>query len=301
MSRPALRRGPLLMAGATLAFTIMVGLVKVARTELSAMEIVLWRGVVGIPLAALLLRGQSIRIHARRMMLARVVLGFAAMICFYTATKGLSVADHSLITKVQPLLVAGVAPLVLGAEERPGGRVFGALLLGMAGCALLLAPDLQGGGTWGLWALGAAALSAMAHTALRALGRTDHPAVIVFWLQVAILPLSLALKIAWDGHLPRIPPVSLWGPIAGVGACAIVGQSLMTRAYRHDKAALVAGASYLAPLFGVVGDAAFFSTLPSVYTLIGGSLIVTSGIAVVLAREVPAAALPSPAPPRKSA
>ncbi|RME21624.1 MAG: DMT family transporter [Deltaproteobacteria bacterium] len=288
MTRPTIRRGPLLMAGATLAFTVMVGLVKVARAELTAMEIVLWRGVVGIPLAALLLRGRPLRIHGRRLMLARVVLGFLAMICFYTAAKGLSVADHALITKVQPLLVAGVAPMVLGADERPDGRVVGALVLGMAGCALLLAPDLQGGGTWGLWALAAAALSAMAHTALRGLGRTDHPAVIVFWLQVAILPLSLALQLAWDGHPPRIPPASLWGPIAGVGACAIVGQSLMTRAYRHDKAALVAGASYLAPLFGVVGDAAFFSTLPSVWTLAGGSLIVASGIAVVLARQEPA-------------
>ncbi len=271
------------MAMATLSFTVMVGLVKVARAELSAAEIVLWRGVVGVPFALLLLRGRPLKVHAPRTMVARIVFGFAAMICFYTAAKGLSVADHSLLTKLHPLLLAVVAPLVLGADEKPGPRVWGALLLGMLGCGLLLAPDLQGGGLWGLWAVAAAAFSAAAHTCLRALGRTDHPAVVVLWLQLAIVPLSFGLQLATDGHLPALPSPSLWLPIAGVGACAVIGQSLMTRAYQLDRAAVVAGASYTAPLWAVIGDFLFFATSPSWNTLFGGSLIVLAGIAVVLA------------------
>ena len=50
--------------------------------------------------------------------LAVAGFGFGAMFCFYSAAKGLSVADLSLITKLQPMLVALIAPVLLGSAER---------------------------------------------------------------------------------------------------------------------------------------------------------------------------------------
>ncbi|MCB9778735.1 MAG: DMT family transporter [Alphaproteobacteria bacterium] len=298
MSR-GLRKGPLLMAGAALVFTVMVGLVKVARSELTAMEIVLWRSVVGVPLALAALRGARPRIRAPRLLAVRVVLGFGAMICFFTAAKGLSVAEHSLVTKVQPLLMGFIAPLALGRAERAGGATWGALALGMVGCAVLLAPELDAGAhgqldldrlQWGLWALGAASLSACAHTSLRALGSTDEPAHVVFWFQLGIVPLALALQWVVDGHPPAPPPPDLWLLVAGIGACAVLGQTLMTRAYQADRAAVVAAAAYTAPLWAVIGDVLFFDLLPAWTTVLGGALIVAAGLWVSLRRDpVPAA------------
>lgn len=285
--RLGVRPGPLLMAATTLVFTLMVALVKVARAELSAMEIVLWRGVVGIPLAWLGLRGLRPTVSNGPVLVARVLLGFGAMTCFYTAAKGLPLADHTLITKVQPLLVAVLAPLLLGAGERLGPRIWVALALGLAGCGLLLAPDLQGGNIWGLWALAAAFFSAAAHICLRLLGRSDHPAVVVLWFQLAILPLSIILQLSWEQTLPSIPPLQLWPVLGGIGVLAVVGQTLMTRAYQLDRAALVAGASYTGPLWAVAGDLLFFATLPTWTTVIGGAFIVAAGLAVVFDRAPP--------------
>ena len=272
----------------TLAFTVMIGLVKFAREDLSAAEVVLWRGFVGIPVAAIGLRGMALRPVNKPVLTLRILLGFCAMICFFTAAKGLPLADHALLSKVQPLLVALLAPLALGAGERPGSRTWWALIAGLVGCAVLLGPELQGGGVWGLWAVAAAAFSAGAHVCLRLLGRTDHPAVVVMCFQLAIAPLSLGLVWVQDGALPGLPPAYLWPVLAGIGFFAVLGQTLMTRAYQLDRAAVVAGAAYTSPLWAGVGDALFFATLPSWTTLAGGVLIIGAGLAVVLQPSPPA-------------
>lgn len=285
MRRLSIRRGPLLMAGAALAFTLMIALVKHARTELEATEIMVWRSVVGVPLAFIGMRGLRLRPVAARLLLLRVVLGFSAMLCFFTAAKGLALAEQSLIGRIQPLLVAVLAPVFLGADEKAASRTWGALLLGLLGCVVLLAPGLQGGSIWGLWAVGSAIFSAAAHTTLRALGRTDHPAVVVLWFQIGITPLALLLHLATTGAMPALPPVDLWPAIAGVGALAVLGQSLMTRAYQLDRAATVAGAEYSGPLWAILLDLLIWRAEPGWHILAGGLIIVGAGLMVLLQKD----------------
>ena len=43
-------------------------------------------------------------------MVVRCVLGFGAMTCFFTAAKGLSLADLSILAKLQPIVLAILAP-----------------------------------------------------------------------------------------------------------------------------------------------------------------------------------------------
>ena len=111
-----------MMLAATLLFTIMVGLVKVARAEMTTVELVFWRGLVSTPMALWLARDVGMGIVNRRLMALRVVLGFGAMMGFFTAAYGLPVTTLSLITKIQPVLIAMLAPLFLGAGEFLGKR-----------------------------------------------------------------------------------------------------------------------------------------------------------------------------------
>ncbi len=272
------------MAGAALAFTLMVALVKHARAELEATEIMFWRSLVGVPLAWISLRGLSIRPVATRLLLLRVVLGFCAMLSFFTAAKGLALAEQSLIGRIQPLLIAVLAPAFLGADEKAEARTWGALALGLLGSVVLLAPGLQGGGLWGLWALASAIFSAAAHTTLRALGRSDHPAVVVLWFQIGITPIAWLLHVLVAGEAPAVPPVDLWPAIAGVGALAVVGQSLMTRAYQLDRAATVAGAEYSGPLWAILLDLLIWKAEPGWHILVGGAIIVLAGLMVLFQR-----------------
>ncbi len=280
-----MRRGPLLMILASLSFTAMVTLVKLAQSKLgfAAVEVMAWRGLLSVPVAAALI-GTRWGVRRPGLLWLRCMFGFGGMFFSYTAAGSLPIGELSVIAKLQPLLVALIAPLLLGRAETGSRRVWLAIALGLGGTVVLVSPDLSAGGTAGRLpfvgaALAAAGFSALAHTALRALGETEDPRVVVFWFQIAVAAGAVA-AIAWSPEtsltLQMTPGV--WGLLLGVSAFAVVGQLLQTRAYQLDRAALVAAASYVSPLFGFLADLTIFGALPRISALIGGALVVTAGI-----------------------
>ena len=285
---PPVRRGPLYMIFATLAFTVMVGVVKVAREEMSALELVCWRGATSICLTFFLARRVGFAVRRPGLMLSRILFGFGAMTCFFTAAKGLALADLALLSKLQPILVALLAPLVLGAGERGGWVVAVALVLGVSGTMLLLAPELALGSGFAWWALGGTALSAGAHLSVRALSASHRPETIVFWFQVGGSLLAALLLLGTMGRIP-VPPLHLWPYVIGCGVAATVGQVLMTRAYAEDPAPLVAAASYVGPLWALGGDLLVFGIVPDWSLLIGGALVLTAGGILLTAKSGAAA------------
>jgi len=275
------------MVAAGLAFTVMVACVKVVRAELSTLEVVAWRGVVAVPLAIAMLRGRSPWPINRAVLGLRIFAGFLAMSCFYTAAHGLTVADLSLLGRLQPVLIAIVAPMVLGRGERVDPRVWLLLAAGMAGTGVLLGPQLAVGNVYGLWAMGAVVCSGIAHTSLRVLGRTESSETVVLWFQVGVTVLALSAVLLTTGALPRLPSPTMIPWLAGVGVAGTAGQVLMTRAYALDRAAIVSAASHTSPVWAVLADALLFSVLPGTTTLVGGVILVTAALALVLmpARE----------------
>jgi len=275
------------MVLSTVAFAVMVVLVKLGRTDLgySAMQLILWRSLAGIPLVAVL-TGRKLRVERRDLLLMRCLFGFGAMYSFFSAARHLSVGELTVVVKLQPIVVALLAPLVLGRGERSDRRGIVALGLGMAGTVALLWPDLQASAWTGHltgvgWALMAAGCSAVAHTMLRALGPTEDPRVVVFWFQIAV-GLGAAVGVLADSGLPLPTAPWAWGVVLGIGAAAAIGQLLMTRAYQLERAARVAAASYTAPLFGFLADAVVFDRLPGTHAAVGAVLVVAGGALVVL-------------------
>jgi drug/metabolite transporter (DMT)-like permease len=266
---------------ASLGFTVMVASVKHLRHELSALEVLLWRTALSVPLAAALARGRIFNVKSPGLLAARVVLGFAAMACFFTAAAGLSLADMSFLSKLQPVVIVLVAPIVLGGHERVGRGILGVVAAGLAGTALLLGPALAVGNRYGLWALGAAVFSSGAHLTVRALRKHASAPAIVFWFQLGSACLALMLLPLVLGTGPRWPQAHLWPALLVCGGSATLGQVLMTRAYAVEKASVVGAASYVAPVWGILGDAVLFGMWPSPTAWVGGSLIVAAGLSLL--------------------
>jgi drug/metabolite transporter (DMT)-like permease len=229
-------------------------------------------------------------------MALRAVLGFCAMSCFFTAAKGLALADLSILAKLQPLIIAIVAPLLLGRGERSGPIIWVILAVGLVGSGLLIGPELAIGGTYGLWALGAAFFSALAHTMIRALGKTDNAPAIVFWFQATTLVLAVPAYGLLEGALLPLPPSHLWPYLVGTGLAATAGQVLMTNAYRMEKASVIAAASYAGPLWAASLDLVVFGVVPSGWALAGGALVVGAGLTLVLTTRQASASAPSEVP-----
>jgi len=275
------RRGPLWMILAALLFTVMLGLVKVAREDMSALEVVVWRSVFATPLAFVLARRAGIAIRNKKVLLVRCALGFCAVLGFFTAALGLTMAQLSLVSKLQPILIALLAPLVLGASEKPSGRVYAVLGLGLAGSLLLLSPDLASGSIYGLLAVGGTVASAGAHVAVRRLGATENPFALVFWFQLFLSVAGLTTWTLLEGRLVPLPPAGMWPVLIGIAVSTTAAQLAMTRGYQLDRAASVAAASYAGPLFAVVGDVIVFAVWPDAWALGGGALIVVAGLVLL--------------------
>ena len=121
---------------AQVAFTVMVVFVKIVRQELSTFEVAFWRSVVAIPLLILVYRNISWKIQDTKTIILRTVLGFGALCSFFGAAKGLYIADLSLISKIQPILVAIIAPIILGQTERPSPQIWWIIGVSLIGCLI---------------------------------------------------------------------------------------------------------------------------------------------------------------------
>lgn len=282
-----LRRGPALMIFATLGFVLMVAFVKVARREMATHEVIAWRGLAALPIAWWFARGQRFKMQQERLFALRCLLGGVAMVCVFSAARQLAVADLSLIWRMQPLFVAVIAPIALGAAEKSGRKVMWAMAGGLLGCAVLLGPQLDGSGslTWGLVALAGAGISGAAHVCLRRLNETESSAVIVFWFQLIVTVVAGAVCIFTSGTPFPLPRVELLPYLIGAGVSAAAGQLLMTKAYSYDKATVVAVAGYMGPVWAVIIDLVAFSQAPSWEIIVGGLIIVGASAALMFERK----------------
>ncbi len=268
-----MRRGPVLMILASLMFTVMVTAVKFCRGEMSGIDLAFWRGLVSVPLVALTMRGVGFRLRHRRVFLARAAFGVTAMTLYFTATKGMSLVDLNLITRLQPILVGLAAPWVLGRDERAGSRVWLAAAFGLTGAAVILAPDLAVGSLWGVLAFAATCFSAAAHLALRRLAAVEHGRTIVFWFHLFMTGATGLLVLVTERRFPW-PPASLWLPVLTIGVFATAGQLLVTKAYASARAPLVAASAYTGVLWSLLADLAVFDLVPGTTALIGGVLVI---------------------------
>lgn len=282
-----------LMILGSLSFTTMVGFVKSLRDDLSTVELIFWRGIVAVVLLTLFARPPSFRIENRKLFAARLLLGFFAMSCFYGASKGLALTDLTLISKLQPLLIALGAPVLLGSSERSGPDLWVILAVAFTGTALIVGPDLAIGSWYGLVALLGALASSGAHLALRGLGGTESTRAVVFWFQGGLAVVAFVLMTA-SGGPPTLPDRTLWMPLALVGVTATAGQLFMTRAYALDRAAVVAAAGYSSLLWALLGDVLFFELRPGLTVLVGGALVVAAGLRLVRSTGGASPAPPSP-------
>ena len=77
-------------------------------------------------------------------LLGRILFGFAAMTASFAAMRWINIIEINLLFNLQPLLVAVIAPLILGVTERPDSRTFVALLAALVGSSVIIAPEIAG-------------------------------------------------------------------------------------------------------------------------------------------------------------
>jgi drug/metabolite transporter (DMT)-like permease len=78
--------------------------------------------------------------------------------------------------------------------------------------------------------------------------------------------------------------MSLIPHLLGIGITVTIGQLLMTTAYKADHAAVVAAATYVSPIWAVIGDLILFAALPELNGWIGGAIVIAAGLGILMSK-----------------
>lgn len=268
------------MLAAVAVFSSMDALLKHLTGFYPPIEVSAVRGAASLPFIALplLLAGRGRELLAQRPLMhaARGLLMVVIMVGFLYAVRSLSLADAYSIFLSAPLMVTALAALLL--RERVGWHRWAAIGVGLGAAFAMLRPSASSLVTWG--AIGAL-VSAFAYACnailLRVLTRTDTTASVALW-SLLIMTLVCAAIAAREWLPIRIE--HFWH-IAGLGLTGAIAQMCLIAAFRSAPASVVAPFEYTALFWGIAIDWAVWDTLPTLRVLLGGGVVVGSGLFII--------------------
>lgn len=272
------------MLASAFFFSLMSLQVKVAGRGLPSQEIVLARGVVSLALAYVLVKRAGVRPWGNRrwILLARGVLGFGALSCFYFALTRLPLAEATVLHFTNPLWTALFAALLLGESVALG--VLGPILVSLAGVVLVARPAMlfgTAGTPLDTLGLGAALLGAMlaslAYVAVREASKTEHSLVIVLFFPLVTVPATVPFmsSFVW-------PRGWEWPLLLGVGVSTLLGQVYLTRGLSLIPAARAVTIGYSQILFVTLWGMLFFGEYLDLWSAMGSLLVVAGTLAVAV-------------------
>jgi len=242
---------------------------------------VVW-GYVGasliILLAVTLTRRESIFSLARtRRPLLQVARG-ACLVCslsaLFVSLRYLPLAVATSVSFTAPLLIVALSGPILG--ERVGAARWAAVLVGMIGALVVVRPGSDVFHWATLLTILGAFFFALFNIAARILGGVDRPLTTVLYTFVVCTTLvSLAMPMVWV-----TPSTVQWLLFAVSGLLGFIAHFSMARSMVLADASAVAPLQYVRILWAIGIGFVIFSHVPDLWTLIGGGLIVASGIYV---------------------
>jgi len=277
---PSERVGLALMVVSAAFFALMAAVVKALLPDAPTQAVVLSRGVMVTALLVALARRRGVSLLGRSpgLLLARGLLGYAALSCYFFSVQRLPLGDAVLLQYSHPLFVASVAPFWLG--ERTTRGHWPLVLAALVGVGLIVGPTGHVRGA-ALVGVTGSALSGLAYMAVRRLVATEHPLTILVWFPLATIPPSLVGALAAGrAALPRDA-----SEVAGhllVTATALIGQVALTEGLARARAAPATAITMTGPVFGALYGFALFGTVPGAWSLAG--MVVTITALVLLAR-----------------
>lgn len=207
--------------------------------------------------------------------LSRSIAGTISLILFFYAITSLPLATAITLSYTSSIFLALLSFFVLGERIAPLTAI--ALLLGLAGVAVILKPGVAEGQEWGLFsALGSGALAGWAYLQVREMTRIGEPAWRIVFYFALICTLACALIVSIQGwHLPDMHAIPY---LFAIGATALVAQLSLTRAYAVGPKFTVAAMNYLTVIFSALMANYFFHEQLGMQEFIGMSIIVAGGI-----------------------
>lgn len=202
----------------------------------------------------------------------RAALLIAGTICFFMALHTLSIADTLAIYFVQPILITALSPLLL--REKVGIRRWITVAIGFIGVLIIIRPGLVAFNIGSVFALASGTASALYIIVTRHLTGKANAMVTTFQSSViGAAGLTLAAPLYW------LPVTNQqWLLLILLGAIAIAGHYLITKAYDYAEASLLSPFNYTEMIMAVVAGWYFFGDFPDNWTFTGVAILIACAI-----------------------
>lgn len=275
-------RGILWMIAAMAGFALEDAFIKLAAGTLPLGPVIAAFGLGGTLVFAALTLARGLPLlppEARaRPVLWRAVFEVIGRAGYFLGITLTPLSNASAILQASPLFVTLGAALFF--SERVGWRRWSAIAVGFAGVLIVLRPGLEGFTPASIFTLigtlGFAARDLGTRAAPRSLSNL-HLATYGFAI---LVPTGLVLAL----FTGPVPPLTA-APVACVGAATlfgVLGYYSITAAMRLGEVGAVTPFRYTRLLFAVILGMAIFGERPDAITLLGGAIIVASGLYTIL-------------------
>ena len=219
----------------------------------------------------------ALAVQCRKAMALRAVLTVVASVAFFQAFRHLPFADVFLFIGLIPLFTAALSGPVLGEAPRPTAWL--ALGIGAGGLLFLMPGGVSSAQAGHVWALVAALSGCGSLLAARYIALVERrPMAQVFWP-------NLALMLVMGGALPFV-----WQPMTGadagwIAAYAVLlflGRYVVVEALRLLPAYVATPLMNLQFVWMVAIGTFAFGEVPTSGTLLGVTLVIASGLWLVV-------------------
>lgn len=214
--------------------------------------------------------------------IARGLLLAAATLCMITAISVIPLADAYAITFTAPLLVTALSMPLLG--ERVGWRRLSAVGVGFAGVLIVIRPGFREIDPAMLLPLITALCFAIYQVLTRRVGGYPDETALAMLFYVAVVGTAVMSAIAPFVWRPVHAPD--WGWMVATGALGTIGHLLLIRALWLAPASLLQPFIYSQIIWALILGYLIFGDLPDLWMLLGGAVIIGSGLFVLYRQAV---------------
>jgi drug/metabolite transporter (DMT)-like permease len=203
----------------------------------------------------------------------RSVAGSCSMVCAFYAFQKLPSSDVVTLSNTFPIWVMLMSwPLY---RQYPGTKTFVAILVGVAGMALVEQPHIESGNLGVLAALASAWFSAVAMLGLHRLHDIDPRAVVVHFSAVAtVFCVGAFLVTPRSQPLERVLEAGVLLKALGIGVSATIGQVFLTLAFGRGAPAKVSVVGLMQIVFVLAFSVWLFDRGVNEWMLVGTALVI---------------------------
>jgi len=270
--------GAILMAVSMLSFISNDALMKFLFQTISVEQGIFMRGLVSVPLLALiayLRKSLFVRIDWRnwRVILTRAFAELAATMAFLTALSHMPLANITAILQALPLTVTMFAAIFFG--EQVGWRRWSAILAGFIGVLIIIRPGGDGFNEYAVLAIVAVACVTVRDAITRRLDRSVPSLFVAF---ISAIPIFIYGGVATATTGWTIVSGAIIGIVVVAAIAITCGYLFAVMAMRNGEISFVAPFRYTGMIWAILFGFLLFGDLPDAATILGTMIVVGMGV-----------------------